>query len=130
LLVDRLNRRVVACANFLLQALAMPPFMLTSAAAPCLSCALLGTSVGNMASLPGLILRKEFPKADFVCAVSLVLAICNFTYAFGQEPFGLLKTAPGGYANALMMCCGVQFVVAAVVLIPKIRAGVRTGRTY
>jgi MFS family permease len=119
--VDRLDRRSVACANFLLQAAAMPLFMFTTPASLYLACALLGTSVGNTVALPGLILQKEFPKAYFSRAVSLVLAICNFTYAFGPGALGVLKTITGSYTLALLICCAIQIVAAVIVLVPKFR---------
>jgi len=92
LFVDRLDRRMVACGNFLLQAAAMPLFMLTSPLSLYVACALLGVSIGNMVTLPGLIVQKEFPKAHFNRVVSLVLATCNFTYAFGPGLLGAIKT--------------------------------------
>jgi MFS family permease len=123
--VDRLDRRFVACGNFLLQAVAMPLFMFTTPVSLYLACALLGTSVGNMVALPGLILQNEFPKEHFARAVSLVLAICNFTYAFGPSLLGVLKTTSGSYNNALLICCAIQVLAALVVLVPRLRSGVR-----
>ena len=118
LFVDRLDRRMVACGNFLLQAAAMPLFMLTSPLSLYVACALLGVSVGNMVTLPGLIVQKEFPKAHFNRVVSLVLATCNFTYAFGPGLLGAIKTSTGSYFAALLVCCALQVAAAIIVLGP------------
>ena len=83
-IADRYDRRVVACVNFIVQMLGMA--ILATAIAPAmlyLGCGLFGLGVGNTTSLPGLLVQQEFPKQHFARIVSLVVAINQFTFAFG-----------------------------------------------
>jgi len=62
-IVDRFDRRAVACVNFVVQTLGMA--ILATATVPAmlyLGCALFGLGVGNTTSLPGLLVQQEFPK--------------------------------------------------------------------
>src|SRR5204863_4138842 len=80
--VDRLNRRAVASATLVVQMLGLavltrPP----SAAAVYVGCALFGLGVGNLTTLPGLILAVEWPRERFSALVGLAVAINQFTFA-------------------------------------------------
>jgi uncharacterized OsmC-like protein len=95
--VDRIDRRAAACANFSVQVIA------TARSVPMLylGCALFRLGVGNMISLPGLIVQQEFARQDFARVVSLVVAINQFTFAFGPARRAAairrqLHDAPGG----------------------------------
>ena len=50
-----------------------------------LGCALFGLGVGNTTSLPGLLVQQEFPKQHFARIVSIVVAINQFSFAFGPS---------------------------------------------
>jgi MFS family permease len=103
-IADRVNRRLVAGGNFIVQATGMA--ILASAAAPgwlCLGCALFGLGLGNTTSLPGLIVQDEFPRQHFARIVSLVVAINQFTFAFGPGILGRLQGAEGNYRLALLL---------------------------
>src|SRR5205823_4677779 len=75
-------------------------------------CVLFGFSVGNMTSLPGLIVQQEFPKQHFARAISLVVAINQFSFAFGPSLLGQLQQASGSYAAALCLCLAMQLGAA------------------
>jgi hypothetical protein len=47
------------------------------------ACALFGFSVGNLITLPALIVQREFDPRSFGVLVSLITAINQITYAFG-----------------------------------------------
>ncbi len=47
------------------------------------ACALFGFSVGNLITLPALIVQREFDPRSFGVLVSLITAIDQVTYAFG-----------------------------------------------
>jgi predicted MFS family arabinose efflux permease len=116
---DRLDRRVVAGANFLVQVPAMA--VLAVAATPpalFLGCLLFGLAVGNMTTLPGLLVQQEFTKQHFARAVSLVVAINQFSFAFGPSLLGLVEREVGGYRAALMLCLAMQTIAAAIVMLP------------
>ena len=115
--VDRLERRLVACANFIVQAVGTATLALgTTETALYAGCVLFGFSVGNMTSLPGLIVQQEFPKQHFARAISLVVAINQFSFAFGPSLLGQLQQASGSYVAALCLCLVMQIVAAIVVV--------------
>ena len=70
-----------------------------------------------MISLPGLIVQQEFPKRHFARVVSLIVAINQFTFAFGPGLLGYLERE-GGYATALVACLVMQASAATIVISP------------
>jgi len=120
--VDRLDRRLVACGNFIVQAVGTATLALgTTETALYAGCVLFGFSVGNMTSLPGVIVQQEFPKQHFARAISLVVAINQFSFAFGPSLLGQLQQASGSYAAALCLCLVMQ-IVAAIVVVSRRRS--------
>ena len=106
-----------ACANFIVQAVGTAtPALGTTETALYAGCVLFGFSVGNMTSLPGLIVQQEFPKQHFARAISLVVAINQFSFAFGPSLLGQLQQASGSYVAALCLCLVMQIVAAIVVV--------------
>ncbi|HXW25943.1 MAG TPA: MFS transporter [Xanthobacteraceae bacterium] len=128
LFVDRVDRRAVSCGNFLVQVLAMGVLMSTTSA-PMLfaGCFLFGLALGNLVSLPGLIVQQEFPKRDFARIVSMVVAVNQYTFAFGPALLGRLEQAQGTYTRALLACLLMQLAAAVIVLLP-IAARMRRSR--
>jgi MFS family permease len=124
LFVDRVDRRVVSCLNFLVQMVAMAILMSTSAPALLVAgCLLFGLGLGNLVSLPALIVQQEFPNRDFARIVSMVVAINQFAFAFGPALLGRLQQADGAYTRALLACLVMEAIGAAVVLAPLARRG-------
>jgi MFS family permease len=130
---DRFERRPVACVNFIVQMLGMA--ILATATAPAmlyLGCALFGLGVGNTTSLPGLLVQQEFPKQHFARIVSVVVAINQFSFAFGPSLLGQLEHAEGSYATGLLVCLSMEALAALIVISPAIvqcqKAGRVTGR--
>jgi MFS family permease len=120
--VDRFDRRAVACINFIVQVLAMGILATSTAQAMLyLGCGLFGLGVGNATSLPGLIVQHEFPKQHFSRIVSLVVAINQFSFAFGPTLLGQLEHARGSYGPALLICLAMQAMAAIFVVSPAIR---------
>ncbi len=116
--VDKVDRRVAACGNFVIQIAGMALLASNASAALLyLGCALFGLAVGNMISLPGLIVQQEFPKRHFARVVSLIVAINQFTFAFGPGLLGYLERE-GGYAAALVACLVMQASAATIVMSP------------
>jgi MFS family permease len=116
--VDRLNRRVVSSVTLLVQIsglalLAWAP----SAAAVYAGCALFGLGVGNMTTLPGLILAVEWPRERFASLVGLVVGINQLTFAFGPSLVGVVRDWAGAYGPALGVCTGLQALAAILILL-------------
>src|SRR4051794_19858408 len=103
--IDRLNQRLASAISFASQAVALAIVinsqdeMLLFAA-----CVLFGFSVGNLITLPALIVQREFDPRSFGVLVSLITAINQITYAFGPGVIGLLRDASGGYALPFYGC--------------------------
>jgi len=116
LIVDRLDRRAVAAANFALQAGAL--VLLAFADSPAMLWAgwlLFGLGVGNQVTLSGLIVQVEFSRADFARVVGLVVAVAQVTYAFGPGAMGWLA-ANGGYGQGMGGAAAVLLLAGVVVL--------------
>jgi len=81
-IVDRLDQRKASSASFASQAVALSVMIGThNEFALFAASALFGFSVGNVITLPTLIVQRDFSAASFGVLVSLVIAICQFTYA-------------------------------------------------
>jgi len=121
LFVDRVDRRAASCGNFLVQVLAMA-ILISAASVPMLvaGCALFGLAVGNLVSLPGLIVQQEFPKRDFARIVAMIVAINQFAFAFGPALLGRLQQPDGSYTRALVACLFMEVSAAVIVLLPAL----------
>src|SRR5436190_17226794 len=116
--VDRLNRRLVSSATLVIQIIGLA--LLARAGSPAgiyAGCALFGLGVGNLTTLPGLILAVEWPREQFSALVGLVVGINQFTFAFGPSLVGVMRDWTGMYAPALGACMVLQLVAAAVILL-------------
>lgn len=115
--IDRLDRRLVAAGNFTLQAMALGTMLVfPSQLFLYLGCIGFGLGVGNVVSLPGLIVQQEFPPEQFSRIVSLIVACNQYTFAFGPGSLGVLRDVTGGYTAALLVCILLQGLAAVVVL--------------
>jgi MFS family permease len=118
IVVDRLNRRVVASTTLLVQTLGLALLASGSSAATVYAgCALFGLGVGNLTTLPGLILAVEWPRDRFAALVGLVVGINQFTFAFGPSLVGFLRDQAGSYGVALAACAVLQVAAAALVML-------------
>ncbi len=84
--IDRLDHRLASAISFASQAVALT-IIINSCDEWLLigACALFGFSVGNLITLPALIVQREFDPRSFGVLVSLITAINQVTYAFGRE---------------------------------------------
>ena len=115
MVVDRLDRRRVAAANFGLQAAAL--LLLAWAPSPALlwlGFLAFGLGVGNQVTLSGLIVQVEFGRADFARVIGLVVATAQLTYAFGPGAMGWIAGA-AGYGPGLAAAAGLLLAAALVV---------------
>lgn len=126
LVIDRLNRRLVAAATLLVQMAGLG--LLAGAASPMVvyaGCALFGLGVGNLTSLPGLILAVEWPREQFSALVALVVGINQLTFALGPSLVGLLRDHSATYTPALLTCMSLQAIAAALIAWPSPRHPLR-----
>jgi MFS family permease len=88
-----------------------------SAATLYAGCVLFGLGVGNLTTLPGLIVAVEWPRERFAALIGLVVAINQFTFAFGPSLVGVVHDWSGRYSTALGVCMGLQALAATLVLV-------------
>jgi MFS family permease len=118
--IDRMDPRFVSAGNFLAQACALALFM--SASSPAMvyfACALYGITLGNMITLPGLVVQREFSPEHFARVVSLLFAIDQVPLAFGPGLLGVVHDAAGSYKPALFLCLLFDALAFAVVLVRR-----------
>ena len=86
---------------------------------------LFGLGVGNLVTLPSLVLQREWPREQFAGLISLLLAVNQFTFAFGPALIGVVRDLTGSYAPALGCCIALELVAAVWILMGP---GVPTAR--
>jgi MFS family permease len=116
--IDRLNQRLASAISFASQAVALL-IIINSRNEMVLigACALFGFSVGNLITLPSLIVQREFAPYAFGVLISLVTAINQVTYAFGPGVIGLLRDASGSYTLPFYGCIGLELIAAVLVMV-------------
>jgi len=121
---ERVNRRLVACVNFLLQAIALGVMLAFPTRLPLyLACVGVGFTVGNMTSLSALIVHHEFPQEGFGTVISIIVAFNQLTFAFGPGVVGVIRDVTGSYTAALLLCIFVHSLAAGIVLLmPRVHA--------
>ena len=117
LIVDRVDLRVAFCCNFLIQVCGVSIFLSRpSLPGLYLGCLLFGAGVGNLTTLPGLIVQREFAAGNFARTISLTIGVGQFTFALGPAAVGWLANTTGGYNAALIACIALQATAAVIVL--------------
>jgi predicted MFS family arabinose efflux permease len=123
--IDQLNQRLASALSFASQAVALV-IVINSQNEVLLiaACALFGFSVGNLITLPSLIVQREFAPEAFGVLVSLLTAINQITYAFGPGVVGLLRDLSGSYTLPFYGCIALELTAAALIMM---RGGSRHG---
>jgi MFS family permease len=126
LVVDRLDPRFIAAGSMFSQALAL--FCMTQTRDPTLlliACGVYGFSVGNIITLPALIIQREFRPENFAMVLGLSTAIGTFAGALGPGLIGLIRASTGDYVVALTVCLGLKIVGGAFVLMRGVNKSLR-----
>ncbi|MCK1679940.1 MFS transporter [Bradyrhizobium sp. 147] len=123
LVIDRLDQRLASALSFLSQAAALFVVInLHNDYALIAACAVFGFSVGNLITLPSLIVQQEFESASFGVLISLNTAINQVTYAFGPGVVGFLRDLSGGYSLPFYLCIALEVIAAALIMVRGRRA--------
>jgi MFS family permease len=118
LVIDHIDRRGATSANLAVQIAGMIVLLQTSSVFGLyLGCILFGFGVGNLITLPGLIVQQEFPRRDFARAVSLNVAITQLVAATGPSILGVLHDLSGDYRTSLIACLVLQAAAAVLILV-------------
>ena len=116
--IDRLNQRRASAISFVSQAVALAIIInWHNDIALIAACALFGFSVGNLITLPSLIVQREFDPRSFGVLISLITAINQITYAFGPGVIGLLRDASGSYTLPFYGCIAVELLAAVLIMV-------------
>ncbi|MFL6836075.1 MAG: MFS transporter [Bradyrhizobium sp.] len=116
--IDRLNQRLASALSFVSQAVALAIIVnLHNDVVLIAACALFGFSVGNLITLPALIVQREFDPRAFGVLVSLITAINQITYAFGPGVVGLLRDFSGTYSLPFYGCIALELIAAVLIMI-------------
>lgn len=118
-LIDRLNQRLASAVSFASQAAGLAVMLLLpqQPAALYAGSIVFGASVGNVITLPALIVQREFAAQSFGLVIGLISMVGYTLLAFGPTLLGLARDATGGYGAALLLCIVLQLAGAAIVLI-------------
>src|SRR5579859_6071694 len=126
--IDRLNQRLASALSFTSQAAALLVVInFRSEYALIAACGVFGFSVGNLITLPSLIVQREFAAKSFGVLVSLQTAIAQVTYAFGPGVVGVLRDLSGSYTLPFYGCIALELTAAVLIMIrglpePSLRA--------
>ena len=116
--IDRLNQRLASALSFASQALALLVIInFRNDVLLIAACAMFGFSVGNLITLPSLIVQREFDPRSFGVLVSLLTAITQITYAFGPGVIGALRDLSGNYTLPFYGCIVLELVAAILVMV-------------
>lgn len=116
-LIGNGDRRRIAALNFMVQACGTA-LLAFGSGVPALAagCVLFGLGVGNLVSLPPLILQTEFAAGDVGKAVALTVAINQAVFAFAPAVLGAVRDLEGGYVLAFALVGIIQLVSALIIL--------------
>ena len=116
--IDQLNQRLASALSFVSQALALVVIInFNNDMALIAACAVFGFSVGNLITLPSLIVQREFEARSFGVLISLLTAITQVTYALGPGVIGALRDLSGSYTLPFYGCIALELAAAALVMI-------------
>lgn len=87
------------------------------------ACAVFGLSIGNLVTLPALIVQREFAPAAFGVVLGLSMSVCGVVNACGPAAMGWLRDIDGGYALPLSAGAALHAASAIAVLIRPRAAG-------
>ena len=121
------DRRFAAALNFAVQ-IAGVLMLIFSSGWPglALGCVLFGLGIGNLTSLPPLIVQKEFDRADVVTAVALIIAINQGVFAFAPAIIGALRDTTANYQLPFALIVLVQLLAAVIILLGRSAAPAAT----
>jgi cyanate permease len=119
-LIGEHDRRFAAALNFAVQ-IAGVLLLIFSGGWPglTLGCVLFGLGIGNLTSLPPLIVQKEFDRADVITAVALIVAINQGVFAFAPAIIGALREVTANYQLPFALIAVIQLLAAVIILLGR-----------
>jgi predicted MFS family arabinose efflux permease len=114
------DRRFAAAANFAVQIAGV--LLLTFGSGwlgLTLGCVLFGLGIGNLTSLPPLIVQKEFEREDVASAVALIIAINQGVFAFAPAIIGAMRDTTADYQLPFALIALIQLLAAVIILLGR-----------
>ena len=114
------DRRLAAAANFAVQIVGV--LLLIFGSGPVgltLGCVLFGLGIGNLTSLPPLIVQKEFEREDVATAVALIIAINQGVFAFAPAIIGAMRDTTANYQLPFALIALIQLLAAVIILLGR-----------
>ena len=129
--IDRLHQRRTAAISFASQAggLALMLLWPTSPAALYLGSLVFGLSVGNVVTLPSLIVQREFAARSFALVIGLSSMVGQLGLSAGPALLGAVRDATGAYSAAVGVCIGLQLLAALLILCRPCLRGSQSARS-
>jgi MFS family permease len=123
-IIDRLHRRRVAAISFSSQAGGLGLMLVwpASPAALYLGSLVFGLSVGNVVTLPSLIVQREFSARSFGLVIGLSSMVGQLGLSAGPALLGAVHDATGAYFAPIGLCIGLEVLAGALVLARPRRA--------
>jgi cyanate permease len=114
------DRRLVAAANFAVQICGVLLLIFGSGSLGLtLGCVLFGLGIGNLTSLPPLIVQQEFEREDVATAVALIVAINQGVFAFAPAMIGAMRDMTANYQLPFALVALIQLVAAVIILLGR-----------
>ena len=114
------DRRIAAAVNFTIQIVGVLLLIIGNGwVSLTLGCVLFGLGIGNLTSLPPLIVQKEFNREDVVTVVALIVAINQAVFAIAPAIVGVFRDATANYVLPFAMVAFVQLLATMIVLLGR-----------
>jgi cyanate permease len=114
------DRRFAAAANFAVQIAGVLLLILGQGSLGLtLGCVLFGLGIGNLTSLPPLIVQKEFEREDAATAVALIIAINQGVFAFAPAIIGAMRDTTANYQLPFALIALIQILAAVIILLGR-----------
>jgi predicted MFS family arabinose efflux permease len=114
------DRRLAAAINFAVQVGGVLLLILSSGSVGLtVGCVLFGLGIGNLRSLPPLIVQKEFDREDVATAVALIIAINQGVFAFAPAIIDALRDMTANYQLPFALIALVQVLAAVIILLGR-----------
>jgi MFS family permease len=109
--VDRLNPRAVACGVLGVLSFAQSPILIIAASL------IYGLTVGNVTTLPSIIVRREFGSASFGAVYGLAAMAIGLCTAIGPSFYGTLYELFCGYPVPMVLAAALNACAAAIIML-------------
>jgi MFS family permease len=114
------DRRCAAAINFAVQVAGVVLLIFDSGPAGLtLGCVLFGLGIGNLTSLPPLIVQSEFERSDVVTVVALIVAINQGVFAFAPAIIGTMRDMTADYRLPFALIAVLQLLAAGIILLGR-----------